>query len=67
MLNITKKGLGYLIEEKDIENKLFELIKLIFIDKSTLKNIISKQNQYSDKKIFSNLNIQINKIINEKS
>lgn len=62
-----KKGLGYLIEEKDIENKLFELIKLIFIDKSALKNIISKQNQYSDKKIFSNLNIQINKIIHEKS
>ena len=55
-----------MLEEKDIENKLFELIKLIFIDKSTLKNIISKQNQYSDKKIFSNLNNKINKIINEK-
>ena len=40
MLNITKKGLGYLIEEKDIENKLFELIKLIFIDKSVLKGYI---------------------------
>jgi len=60
-----KKGYGYLVEEKDINKKLFELISSIFKDKSSLQNIISNQRQHSDKDIFKNLNTHIEKIINE--
>ena len=62
-----KKGCGYLLEEKDIESKLKNLINSLFIEKSLIKNIISNQRQYSDKNVFSNLNIQIEKILNEKN
>ena len=61
-----KKGYGYLLEEKDIKNKLFNLINSIFRDKSLLKGIKSNQRQYSDKDIFKKLNIEIEKILNEK-
>ena len=62
-----KKGYGYLLEEKDIKNKLYDLISNIFKDKSSIKNIISKQRQHSDKEIFRNLNIHLEKIIDEKN
>ena len=62
-----KKGYGYLLEEKDIENKLNNLINSLFVEKSPIKTIISNQRQYSDKNVFSNLNIQIEKILNEKN
>ena len=62
-----KKGYGYLLEEKDINSKLFALINSIFNDKSLVSNILLKQRQYSDKDIFRNLNIQIEEIINGKN
>ena len=62
-----KKGYGLLLEEKDIKNKLFELIKNIFEEKSTVKNILSNQRQYSDKDIYENINVQIEKIVDEKN
>ena len=54
------------MEEKDIKDKLYDLLKSLSSDKSLLKNILSKQRQYSDKDIFRNLNIKIEEIINEK-
>ena len=66
-LYYKKKGLGYLIEEKDINEQLYDLIKSIFKDKSLIKNILVNQSQYSDKNIFKNINIYINKIIDEKN
>ena len=62
-----KKGYGYFLEEKDIKSKLYDLIITIFEDKSSIKNILSNQRQYSDVDIFKNLNKQIEKIINEKN
>ena len=62
-----KKGYGFLLREKDIKEKLYDLIKTIYKDKSALKRIISNQRQYSDKDIFRNLNIEIEKITNEKN
>jgi UDP-N-acetylglucosamine--N-acetylmuramyl-(pentapeptide) pyrophosphoryl-undecaprenol N-acetylglucosamine transferase len=62
-----KKGYGYLLTEKDIEEKLFSLIKTIFMDKSSIEKILSNQRQYSDKDIFRNLHIQIERILNEKN
>ncbi len=63
----AKKGYGYLIEEKDLEKKLFDLINSIFNDKSLIDKILSNQKQYSDKDIFKNLNAHIEKILNEKN
>jgi UDP-N-acetylglucosamine--N-acetylmuramyl-(pentapeptide) pyrophosphoryl-undecaprenol N-acetylglucosamine transferase len=62
-----KKGFGYLVSENDINDQLFSLIKSIFENKSLIKNILINQSQYSDKNIFININIHIQKIINEKN
>ena len=63
----SKKGYGFLLEEKDIENKLFDLINSFYKDKSLIKKIISNQMQYSDKDIFEKLRHQMKKILNEKN
>ena len=55
------------MEEKDIKNKLYELINSIFKDNSSIKSILQKQKEYSDKNIFKKLNIEIDKIFNEKN
>jgi len=62
-----KKGFGYLLAEKDINEQLYSLIKLIYKDRSLVKNILANQRQYSDKNIFKNINNHIKKIINEKN
>ena len=62
----SKKGFGYFIEEKNIRYKLYDLIKLIFTNKSATNRMLSSQEQHSDKEIFKNLNTQIEKILNEK-
>ena len=41
--------------------------KSFFEDKSLIKNILTNQSQYSDKNIFKNINIHVEKIINEKN
>jgi len=58
----VKKGYGYLLEEKEIKNKLYELIYTIFKNKSFIEKILSNQKQYSDKNIFKNLSKEIEKI-----
>ena len=55
------------MEEKDIKNKLFDLISSIFKDNSSIKSILSKTKEYSDKNIFINLNIEMDKIFDEKN
>ena len=62
-----RKGYGFLLEEKDVEHKLYDLIKSIFNDKFKINKILTNQKQISDKDIFKNLNIQLEKIINEKN
>ena len=62
-----KRGFGYLIAEKDINDQLYDLIKSIFKEKSLIKKILINQSQYSDKNIFKNINTHIEKIINEKN
>jgi len=59
-----KNGYSYLIEEKDLNVKLFKLIKRINEDISLLSQIIKKQRQYSDKSVYENIDQQVNKIIN---
>ena len=67
MLSFMKKGLGYFLDEKNIKNQLYGVINSIFNDKSLIKKIISNQRQYSDKNIFSNLNAELEKILNDKN
>ena len=55
------------MEERDIENRLYNLIHSIFNDKMIIKKILSNQRQYSDKDIFKNLNNLIEKMLNEKN
>ncbi len=62
-----KRGYGYLVEEKDIEDKLYVLIKSFFEDKTLIENILTNQKQYSDKNIFKNLNNLIKEILDEKN
>ena len=62
-----KKGYGLLLKEKDIKDKLFNLIYSLYNDKTLIKNILSKQNQHSDKEIFKNLQTQIKKILYEEN
>ena len=59
-----KKGCGFIVEEKDIDHELYNLIKRIFYEKSLVNNILSNQRQYSDKNIFINLKIHIENILN---
>ena len=62
-----KKGLCFLLEEKNIPNQLYGLIQSNFKDKTKINRIISNQRQYSDKDVFNELKINIKKIINEKN
>ena len=62
-----KKNFSYLIEEKDLNNELFNLIKSLYEDKSLIKKIKMNQRQYSDKYVFQNINLQLEKIIDEKN
>ncbi len=58
-----KKGYSYLIEEKDLNLKLFQLIKKISEDSSLLSLMASKQREYSDKSVYKNIDKQINIMI----
>ena len=66
-LYYEKKNFSYLIEEKDLDNKLFNLIKSINEDKFLIEKIRINQSQYSDKNVFNNINKQVKKIFDEKN
>ena len=65
-IHYEKYGYSYLIEEKDLDIKLFHLIKKINEDKSLLSQIIIKQRQHSDKSVYKNIDKQLENITNEK-
>ena len=58
-----KNKYSYLIEEKDLNKKLFKLIKNIHEDSSLLEKIKIKQKQYSDKSVYETIDKEIGKII----
>ena len=56
MLNIfDDKGFGIMVEEKDLKNKLFNLLQSIHKDKSMLNLIKKNQKKHSDKNVFMNI------------
>ena len=60
-----KKGFGFMIEEKDIKNRLFDLLETIHKDKSMLKLIKANQIKYSDKNVFETIKKEIAKLFYE--
>jgi len=62
-----RKNLALLIEEKDLNDKLFYLIKDIYENKKIIDKIIRTQKQYSDKNVYKNINLVLKEIINEKN
>ena len=63
----AKNNLAFLIEEKDISNKLFTLIKDIHGNISLLDKIVINQRQYSDKNVYNNIDKLIKNIFDEKN
>jgi len=61
-----KNEYSYLIEEKNLEEKLFYLLSEIEKNRSMLDKIIDKQKQFSDKLVYENIDQEIKKVINEK-
>lgn len=62
-----KNNLAFLIEEKDLSNKLFDLLKDIYDNKAKLKDIEDNQKRFSDKNVYNKINEALKDIINEKS
>ena len=60
---LADKGYNFLVEEKEIDENLFPLIKLICTDKSVLDQLIDKQKNHSDKQVFEKINKELEKII----
>ncbi len=58
-----KKGYGFLVEEREIEEKLFLLIKSIHEDKDLLNKMRKIQNKYSDKKTLKKIDKEIKELI----
>ena len=59
--------MGFLIEEKDLTYKLFDLLKEIHDNNSILDTIQQKQKQYSDKYVYENINRVLKEITYEKN
>ena len=62
-----RKNFGFLIEEKDLNLRLFHFIKDIYRDNSKLNKIILNQRQYSDKNVYQNVDKALKIVINEKN
>ena len=60
-----KKGLGFMIEEKNIQNELFDLLQSIHKDKSMLESIKANQNMYSDKDVYKKIKKEVTKLLYE--
>ena len=55
-----RNGYSFLINESDLENKLFKLIKSIYKDKSILEAIVKNQKKYNDKNVFDKIYKELN-------
>ena len=55
------------MEEKDLNDKLLNLLKEIHENMSKLDEISANQRQYSDKHVYENIHKVLDKILNEKN
>ena len=61
------KNFSFLVEEKDLNDKLLNLLKEIYENMSKLDEISANQRQYSDKHVYENIDKVLDKILNEKN
>ena len=59
------KNYSFLVEEHEINSKLFPLIKSIHKDKDLLNQMKNKQKIHSDQLVFKKINDEIKKFIND--
>ena len=64
--NFEKKGYFFLLEEKFISSKLFEIFKDLDKNREKLLALKSKMEEHSDKDSLSNVNRFIGKFLNDK-
>ena len=62
-----KKKMSFLIEEKNLNEKLFLLLKDIYGNSSILDQMSLNQSQYSDKNVYKNIDEILKNLINEKN
>ena len=55
------------MEEKDLNDKLLNLLNEIYGNMSKLDEISANQRQYSDKHVYENIHKVLDKILNEKN
>ena len=56
-----------MIDEKELDNKLANVIKNIYIERSILDEILQTQRQFSDKNVYKNIDRAVVEIIDEKN
>ena len=61
-----RNGCNFIINENEIDSKLFSLIKLVHEDKSLLSDIKRKQKKIVVSNIQKTLEKELKKLINEK-
>jgi UDP-N-acetylglucosamine--N-acetylmuramyl-(pentapeptide) pyrophosphoryl-undecaprenol N-acetylglucosamine transferase len=66
-LYYANKNFSFLVEEKEINNKLGNLLKKIYNDVSILQKLSRNQSQYSDKNVYNNINKALKRILDEKN
>ena len=64
---IKNKNFSFLVEEKDLNDKLLNLLNEIYGNMSKLDEISANQRQYSDKHVYENIDKVLDKILNEKN
>ena len=62
-----KKIFSFLIEEKDLKDKLYYLIKEIHKNTTMLDKIIQNMGLYSDKNVYIKIDKKLKKFFNEKN
>lgn len=61
------KNFSFLVEEKDLNEKLLFLLRDIYKNSSILSRIILNQSQFSDKNVYNNIDQVLEEITNEKN
>ena len=62
-----RKNYAFLLEEKDLNNKLLSYIKEFYDNKSILNKIAKNQRNHSDKNVYNIIDRTIEEITNEKN
>ena len=61
------KNFSFLIEEKDLNEKLLFLLRDIYKNSAILSRIILNQSQFSDKNVYNNIDQVLKELTNEKN